>query len=175
MNTEAIRNMATLLRGMYKPADPNHRAFRYSGCGDAGTCAAFVAAVLDPAGYEDAMRSGDYLRLKEIAAAKFHLTDEQAEELFRINPRICVQAYTYVKVERKDITAQDLADVLEGLANLGEVNWSYSHAGLKALSRVGLADDPDDDEYNPNAEYGQSDNDKEQGACHLEMYVLALE
>ena len=144
MNTEAVRGVATLLRGIHPPTENHRWPFGFDSCGNAGACAAFVAAVLDPAGYESAMRSGDDLRLKEIAAAEFRLTDKQADELLRINPRVCVRAYEYVKIEGEDITAEDLADVLEGLANLGEVDWSYCHAGQKALARAGLADDPDD-------------------------------
>ena len=99
--------------------------------------------MLNRAEYENALQANDALRLKEVAAAELGITDEQAAELFRENPRICVHAYEYVKVEARDITKDDLADILEHLAGVGAVDWSCCYAGEKALAREGLADDPD--------------------------------
>ena len=143
MNTEAIRSVATVLRGMHAASYTGRWPFGFDSCGNAGSCAAFVAAMLNRAEYENALRAEDDLRLKEVAAAELGITEEQAAELFRENPRICVRAYEHVKIDKRDITKDDLADVLEHLAGVGAVDWSYCYAGEKALAREGLADDPD--------------------------------
>lgn len=147
MNTEAIRSVAAVLRGIHAASYDRRWPFGFNSCGSAGSCAAFAAAMLNPAEYENARRASDDLRLKRIAAAELGITGEQATELFRINPLICVHAYEYVKIDGRDITKDDLADVLEHLAGTGAVNWSYCYAGEKALAREGLADDPDDPEF----------------------------
>ena len=84
--------------------------------------------------------------LPAVAAAELGITDEQAAELFRDDPLICVRSYEHVQIDHRDITKDDLADVLEHLAGTGVVDWSYCYAGEKALARESLADDPDDPE-----------------------------
>ena len=141
MNTKAIRSVATLLRGIHGPYD-QRQPFGFDGGNCAGHCAAFTAAMLNPSGYMNALVSEDEMCLQDIARTELGITSEQAAELFQNNPRICVHAYEYVKVEHEDITKEDLADVLERLAGAGVVDWSCCDAGQMALAREGLADDP---------------------------------